>query len=51
LERIADFTKNLFLDAFASVRGFIYGFSIICLVIALIVLSIYLVATIINLIR
>jgi hypothetical protein len=48
--KILDFTKNLFLDVFASIRGFIYGFLVIGLAICIIGFVIYLFSTIKNLI-
>lgn len=48
--KILDFTKNLFLDVFASIRGFIYGFLVIGLAIVVISLIIYLFLFIQNII-
>lgn len=42
--KIVDMTKNLFLDAFASIRGFIYGFLAISLAIGIIGIVFYAVA-------
>lgn len=36
MKKLVDMTKNLFLDAFASIRGFIYGFLVISLAIGII---------------
>ncbi|PUB13855.1 hypothetical protein C8K15_1066 [Paenisporosarcina sp. OV554] len=45
-DKMLDFTKNLFLDAFASISGFIYGFLVIGVVIGIIGIIIYLFLTI-----
>lgn len=50
VEKILDYTKNLFLDALASVRGFIYGFLVISLVICIIGIVIFLFLSLKNLI-
>lgn len=49
MEKILGFTKNLYLDVFASIRGFIYGFLVIGLIICVIGIIVYLFLTIKNL--
>ena len=48
MEKLVDLTKNLFLDAFASIRGFLYGFLVISLAIGIIGVVFYVVAFIYN---
>lgn len=48
MKYVLDFLENLFLDAFASIRGFLYGFLVISTAITIIVGMIYLFLTIKN---
>ncbi|MEK3886326.1 hypothetical protein [Bacillus sp. FSL K6-3431] len=48
MEKLFDFTKNLFIDVFASIRGFVYGFLVISIAIGVIGIIIYMFLTIKN---